>query len=147
MEGGLSGVASFQPIYNQLLAERPDLLDRLFQPFWFDRQHEHAPGDLNPANRWPVFRHNGDGISPRFSRRLILGGYEVAGEAIDDLGREAVEVAAAALVSYRQAELAHGSELASRGSPGVSAALARAGGMARPSPRPQPPRSSAQCSS
>ena len=97
MEGGLSGVASFQPIYNQLLAERPDLLDRLFQPFWFDRQHEHAPGDLNPANRWPVFRHNGDGISTRFSTRLILGGYEVAGEAIDDLGREAVEVVAAAL--------------------------------------------------
>ena len=97
MEGGLSGVASFQTVRNRLVEERPDLLERLYQPFWFDRQLEHAPDDPNPVNHWPVFRRDGNAISTRFSTRLILGGHEVAGEAIDDLGREAVEVVAATL--------------------------------------------------
>jgi len=97
MEGGLSGVASFQTIHNQLLQERPDLLERLYQPFWFDRQHEHAPDDPQHANSWPVFRYDGKAIATRFSMRLILGGHDVAGESIDDLGREAVEFVAATL--------------------------------------------------
>lgn len=94
MEGGLSGVASFETIHHRLAESRPDLLERLYRPFWFDRQHEHAPDDPQHANAWPVFRHNGEVISTRFSKRLILGGHEVAGEPLDELGREAVELVA-----------------------------------------------------
>lgn len=94
MEGGLSGVASFQTVHNRLLEKRPELLKRLYEPFWFDRQREHAPDDPNPVNRWPVFRHDENAILTRFSTRLIFGGHEVAGEPLDDVGREAVEVVA-----------------------------------------------------
>ena len=99
MEGGLSGVASFQTVHNRLAENHPELLERLYQPFWFDRQHEHAPNDPNPVNHWPVFRCDGEAMSTRFSTRLILGGHEMAREPLDDLGREAVEIVASTLES------------------------------------------------
>ncbi len=89
-EGGLSGVASFQTVHNRLLERRPELLERLYRPFRFDRQREHAPDDSRKASRWPVFSTDGERIRARFSTRLIHGGHEISGEPLDDLGREAV---------------------------------------------------------
>ena len=97
MEGGRSGVVSFQTVHNRLLESHPDLLTRLYQPFCFDRQREHAPDDPNAVNRWPVFSYDGNWISTRFSTRLIHGGHEIAGEPLDDLGREAVEAVVSTL--------------------------------------------------
>lgn len=43
--GGQSRIVSSHTIYNEMLRTRPDLLDVLYQPFWWDRQDEHAPGE------------------------------------------------------------------------------------------------------
>lgn len=89
-EGGISGVVSFQTVHNRLLQRNPDLLRRLYQPFWFDRQMEHPLNDPNKANNWPMFAYDGKQLHTRFSTRLIHGGYEVAGEVLDEVGRAAI---------------------------------------------------------
>lgn len=42
--GGVSRIVSSPAIYNRMLAERPDLIPVLFQPFPFDTQGQHKPG-------------------------------------------------------------------------------------------------------
>jgi len=44
-EGGDSGLASLQAIYNEVLTRRPDLIDTYYEPFNFDcRDEEHPDG-------------------------------------------------------------------------------------------------------
>ncbi|HEY0646745.1 TauD/TfdA family dioxygenase [Phenylobacterium sp.] len=43
--GGVSRIVSSPTIYNRLLVERPDLAPVLFEPFPFDTQGQHKPGD------------------------------------------------------------------------------------------------------
>jgi len=43
--GGTSRIASSTAVYNELLRRRPDLVPRLFAPFYFDRNDEQAPGE------------------------------------------------------------------------------------------------------
>lgn len=43
--GGESRIASSQAVYNHILAERPDLLEVLRQPFHWDRNDEQSPGE------------------------------------------------------------------------------------------------------
>jgi len=80
--GGESGLVSFQTAYNILLDEHPELLPRYFQPFYFDRQHEHPPDDARLASK-PVFERAGGAVHVCFSRRLIQYGYELAGQPMD----------------------------------------------------------------
>jgi hypothetical protein len=90
--GGLSGLLSFQSVYNCLLEECPQVLERLYEPFWFDRQHEHAPGA--PAlSRGPLFdpAPAGAGVHVRLSRRLVRFGYTLAGEEMDARTRSAFD--------------------------------------------------------
>ena len=51
--GGESKLASAYAVYNELLARRPDLLDVLYEPMWWDRNDEQAPGE-DPAYALPV---------------------------------------------------------------------------------------------
>ena len=81
--GGVSGLVSFQTAYNCLLAERPELIGRYFQPFYFDRQHEHAPDDDRLSFK-PVIAARAAGVEVCFSRRLIEYGYELSDTAMDD---------------------------------------------------------------
>ena len=90
--GGVSGIVSFQTAHNRLLETRPDLLERLYRPFCFDRQSEHAPDDPNTVNRVPVFAYDGDRLRTRYAISLVHGGHEIAGEPLDDAGREAIAV-------------------------------------------------------
>ncbi|MBT6093824.1 MAG: TauD/TfdA family dioxygenase [Rhodospirillaceae bacterium] len=80
--GGESGVVSFQTAYNILLKENPDAVARLSQPFHFDRQHEHAPGD-EALSSSPVFKRTDNGVQVQFSRRLIQHGYKLAEGGMD----------------------------------------------------------------
>ena len=41
-QGGLSRVVSLCTVHNELRRCHPDLLARLYRPFWWDRQAEHA---------------------------------------------------------------------------------------------------------
>ncbi|MSP30220.1 MAG: hypothetical protein EXR09_07185 [Acetobacteraceae bacterium] len=52
--GGLSMVSSSMTAHNQILEERPDIAEILYQPFYFSRQAEEAP-DEAPFYPNPVF--------------------------------------------------------------------------------------------
>jgi hypothetical protein len=57
--GGESQLASSHAVYNEILARRPDLLEVLYEPMWWDRNDEQADGD-EPAFPLPVL-HDVDG--------------------------------------------------------------------------------------
>ena len=48
-EGGVSRFVSLCTVHNELRRRHPDLLPRLYRPFPWDRQAEHAPGDSGRA--------------------------------------------------------------------------------------------------
>ena len=54
MEGGVSGIVSFATAHEEMRQRHPDLLPRLYQPFYFDRQREHAPDDVMTTHH-PMF--------------------------------------------------------------------------------------------
>lgn len=90
MAGGVSGLISFDSVYNQLLAQHPTVLPRLHQPFLFDRQREHAPDDdLVSSN--PVFEYDREILNARLATSLIRQGYAVAERDIDADGDNALE--------------------------------------------------------
>lgn len=51
--GGESKLASSHAVYNEILRRRPDLLEVLYEPMWWDRNGEEAP-DEDPAFALPV---------------------------------------------------------------------------------------------
>src|SRR5271169_819293 len=88
MRGGLSRVISFHTAYNVLLARAPERLQRLYEPFWFDRQREFHPGE-SPIFAAPVFDRS-DALPARFSLHQINGGYALRGEPIDEAGAKSL---------------------------------------------------------
>jgi hypothetical protein len=64
LEGGLSRFASLVTAHNVLRRTRPDLLARLYRPFPWDRQGEHAP-DAPRVSWQPVFEYGGT-LSARY---------------------------------------------------------------------------------
>jgi TfdA family taurine catabolism dioxygenase TauD len=87
--GGHSRVVSFHTVHNALRDRYPDRLERLYQPFWFDRQREFRPGE-SPIFAAPVFEH-AEEPKARFSVHQINGGYALRGEPIDREGEVAVK--------------------------------------------------------
>jgi hypothetical protein len=51
--GGASRIVSSVAVYNEILRRRPDLVDVLFEPFWFDRNDEQRAGEP-PAFALPI---------------------------------------------------------------------------------------------
>jgi hypothetical protein len=86
--GGHSRVISFHTVHNALRERHPDRLERLYQPFWFDRQREFRPGE-SPVFGAPVFEDGGE-PKARFSVHQINGGYALRGESIDRDGDVAI---------------------------------------------------------
>ncbi|MGD9617195.1 MAG: TauD/TfdA family dioxygenase [Alphaproteobacteria bacterium] len=99
-QGGHSRVASFHTLHNALLERYPEVLPRLYRPFWFDRQREFHPGE-NPVFAAPVFTGGGE-VQARFSAHQIRGGYAVRGETLDNEGAAAL---AALLDLFEDADL------------------------------------------
>ena len=89
MMGSTNGLISMQTVFNMLLAEHPDLIQRLFYRFYFDRQHEHAPDDKRLAYK-PIGEPAERGGHIRFSRRLLKFGYQLADGDMDDPTRAAI---------------------------------------------------------
>src|SRR6516165_3869737 len=85
--GGHSRVISFHTAHNLLLARHRSQLERLYQPFWFDRQREYHPGE-QPIFAAPVFESR-EALA-RFSVHQISGGYALKGEPIDKDGEAAI---------------------------------------------------------
>ena len=57
--GGESRLASSYAVYNEILRRRPELLEVLYEPMWWDRNGEEAPGE-DPAFPLPIL-HDVDG--------------------------------------------------------------------------------------
>jgi alpha-ketoglutarate-dependent taurine dioxygenase len=86
--GGHSRVISFHTVHNALRARHPNRLERLYQPFWFDRQREFRPGE-SPIFAAPVFEDSEE-PKARFSVHQINGGYALRGEPVDRAGEAAL---------------------------------------------------------
>jgi alpha-ketoglutarate-dependent taurine dioxygenase len=98
--GGHSRVISFHTVRNVLQERHPNRLERLYRPFWFDRQREFRPGE-SPIFSAPVFENAGE-LKARFSAHQIGGGYVLRGEPIDRDGETAI---AAMLDIFEEDEL------------------------------------------
>jgi hypothetical protein len=90
MAGGMSHIVSFKAAHNALRAARPDLLQRLYEPFYFDRQREHAPDDVMTTYH-ALFEPDGRDVLARLSKFQVINGQALAGEALDEVGAEALD--------------------------------------------------------
>lgn len=88
--GGISRLISFYAAHNDMRRRHPDLLRRLYQPFWFDRQREHASDDAMTV-RHPMFEADGGQLIARLSYRQVVYGYKLAGKELDPEGRAALD--------------------------------------------------------
>ena len=89
-EGGTSRFVSLCTVHNEIRRRHPDLLPRLYRPFPWDRQAEHAPDD-SKAGWQPIFQYDGRSFVGRFNERLIEAGAELAGAPLDAEGKDALE--------------------------------------------------------
>ena len=88
-DGGYSRFLSLCTVHNALRLRHPDLLARLYGPFWWDRQAEHDPDDMRCC-RQPVFQYNGHTLLARYYEDYIVNGYKLAGTLLDPMGYEAL---------------------------------------------------------
>jgi alpha-ketoglutarate-dependent taurine dioxygenase len=88
--GGISRVVSFETAHNRMSERHPELIGRLYRPYRFDRQREHAPDEELTIGR-PVFTLEDGRLKSRLSRYLIEEGYRLAGERIDKAGLAALD--------------------------------------------------------
>ena len=102
MEGGISAVVSFYAVYNELLKSHPGLIARLFQPYLFDRQREHAPDEPRVLSH-PLFEYEGERLVCRLSHRQVVNGHRMAGEELDAEGLEALETLEHTMMAPRYA--------------------------------------------
>jgi alpha-ketoglutarate-dependent taurine dioxygenase len=87
-EGGMSRCASLLSVH-AALRDCPELIARLREPFWWDRQAEHAPGEA-ACSRAPIF-WDGGGICARYYDDYVRKGYALAGKALDEAGATALD--------------------------------------------------------
>jgi hypothetical protein len=89
MEGGISRVVSMTAVHNRMAAEHPDLIGRLYEPYFFDRQREHSSSDASTVHR-PILAKEDGGPRVRVSRNLIYQGYKLAGKAVGHTSEAAI---------------------------------------------------------
>ena len=90
MQGGISSIVSFHTAYNAMLRKHPDLVDRLFAPYLFDRNKEHAP-DAPSVISHPLLQVQDGLLTARLSHRHVINGYRMAGITLDPMGEDALE--------------------------------------------------------
>jgi alpha-ketoglutarate-dependent taurine dioxygenase len=90
MEGGVSSIVSFYTVYNEMLRRSPELLPRLYKPYLFDRQREHAPADA-PVLSHALFQDIDGKMVCRLSHRHVVNGYAMAKVEMDDETLQALE--------------------------------------------------------
>ncbi|MGE0719607.1 MAG: TauD/TfdA family dioxygenase [Alphaproteobacteria bacterium] len=88
--GGKSSLSSAFAAHDHFLSERPDLLERLYAPFYRHHQEYQAP-DAARSNWYPIFALEEGGLRIRFNARVIRRGYAKTGRVLDAAGVEAVE--------------------------------------------------------
>src|SRR6185369_4006124 len=59
-QGGISQVMSVATVHQALEQRHPELMARLYRPFWYDRHAEHHPGEPTTFAA-PIFERGADG--------------------------------------------------------------------------------------
>lgn len=82
--GGTSQVMSVATVHDALTKRHPELMPRLYKPFWYDRHAEHQPDE--PATyAAPIFERGADGtVNARLALSEIHAGYALRGERLDN---------------------------------------------------------------
>ena len=89
-QGGLSRFVSLATAHDTLRARDAKLLERLYRPFWWDRQAEHGPDDPRVSAQ-PVFELDAaGGLGARYYEDYVVKGHELAGEPLDAAGHAAL---------------------------------------------------------
>lgn len=88
--GGISRIVSFASAHNEMRRRHPERLARLYRPYWFDRQREHAPDDVKVVSH-PLFEADDGRLLGRLSRFQVVNGYKLAGASLDAEGAAALE--------------------------------------------------------
>ena len=90
--GGNSTVISAAALHNAFLAERPDLLPLLFEPFHFlpPRLHTWPQGPRTIVK--PIFEWQGEAIHVHYARVMVEPGMELAGTPLTPRQHEALDV-------------------------------------------------------
>jgi alpha-ketoglutarate-dependent taurine dioxygenase len=86
--GGHSRCASLVSAHDALGEQAPELLERLYAPFWWDRQAEHDPTD-RAWSEHPVFERNG-ALVARYYDDYVHKGYALKGAVLDGAGTAAL---------------------------------------------------------
>jgi alpha-ketoglutarate-dependent taurine dioxygenase len=83
-QGGISQVMSVATVHAALQRRHPELMPRLYKPFWYDRHAEHQPGEPT-AYAAPMFERGADGgLKARLALSEIHAGYALRGERPDN---------------------------------------------------------------
>jgi alpha-ketoglutarate-dependent taurine dioxygenase len=90
MEGGVSGIVSFATAHEEMRKRYPELLPRLYRPFYFDRQREHAPDDVMTTHH-PMLEDKDGRLLARLSHFQVKNGQKLAGVPLDNEGAAALE--------------------------------------------------------
>jgi alpha-ketoglutarate-dependent taurine dioxygenase len=88
-EGGMSRVVSLLTVHNEMQRQHPDLLARLYGPFWWDRQAEHGPEEVKYCAH-PVYAYDGHTLTGRYYMDYVLNGYQLAGTLLDQASADAL---------------------------------------------------------
>jgi alpha-ketoglutarate-dependent taurine dioxygenase len=88
-EGGMSRVVSLLTVHNEMQRQHPDLLARLYRPFWWDRQAEHGPEEAKYCAH-PMYEYDGHRLTARYYEDYVINGHRLAGAPLDQAGAEAL---------------------------------------------------------
>ncbi len=88
--GGVSLVVNLEAVHNEMRRRCPALLERLYRPYYWNRQGEHPAGDPI-TNINPIFKFDGDMLRARVNQRLLQVGHELMNEPMDQDGATALE--------------------------------------------------------
>ncbi|MGC1498086.1 MAG: TauD/TfdA family dioxygenase [Sulfitobacter sp.] len=89
-KGGASRVCSLNTVFNHMLLHHRPLLERLFEPMFYDRQAEHA-ATAPKVMRVPMFDFSDGGLAARLTPNLVRNGYDLLGLKMDDMLSEALD--------------------------------------------------------
>ena len=89
--GGCSQLVSVYSLHNHLLANHPEALEQLYNPFYFDRRGQFAEGEL-PYLQHPIFHWDDRELTMRFLHYYIEVGHEKAAQPLTSLQVDALKL-------------------------------------------------------
>lgn len=95
-QGGKSLVSSLATAHDLLREQAPELLSQLYRPLWWDRQGEHADGDIMCSHQ-PIFTADADGIAVRYYDDYVKQGHRMMNVPLDDRTDAALDAFRAAI--------------------------------------------------